>query len=457
MIALLRPTTSIRQRLLTYLLAGAAATAVILYFVVQSVARQLAQESLDNILTASAVSIVDNTRVRGGEIRVDIPYFAFSMLGSTTDERVFYAIWLGDEFLTGYGGLPRDRDTGATSLRSAEFLGDEVRIPTIRRPFSVLEGSSTLEVSVAQTLKGQRATLGRISAMAVGIGAGFFVLTAALALVVANMTIRPVNRLTRSLSRRGPADLRPVSTEVPREMAPLVATLNSFMTRLQTSLSRSEDFIAEAAHRVRTPLAIVRTQAEIGMRRAETPENRQNLREVIRAIDETSRTAGQLLDHAMVSFRADSLDDEDVSLSALAQDAVARVRPMAELKEIEIAVATHGDPHLRGDLILLQNALANLLDNALKYTPPEGRIDIAIHRTDTGPVLTIADDGPGFPENPTAPLTDRFVRGPDVGDIVGSGLGLTIAEEVIRVHGGTLSLSNRPEGGACVSVSFPSA
>lgn len=455
MIGVLRRTTSIRHRLLSFLLAGAAATALILFFVVQSVALRLAEESQDNILTASAVSIVDNTRFRDGEILVDIPYFAFSMLGSTVDERVFYAIWLGDEFLTGYGDLPRTSGSEERTIRAAEFLGEPVRIITIRRPISLFEGSSVLEVSVAQTLKGQRSILGRVSNLAMGIGAGFFALTAMLAVFVAKMATRPIDRLTQSLSRRGPADLRPVSAEVPDEMTPLVKTLNSFMTRLKTSLVRSEDFIAEAAHRVRTPLAIVRTQAEIGLRRADSPENQQSLREMIRAIDETSRSAGQLLDHAMVSFRADALDEEEVALASLVQDTLKRIRPMADLKDIEIRVASSGTAVLRGDHILLQSALANLLDNALKYTPPEGRIDLAIHGDVETIVLSVKDNGPGFPDGARASLTDRFVRGTNAGDIVGSGLGLTIAEEVVRVHGGTLALSNRPEGGACVSLSFP--
>lgn len=457
MIAHLAPSTSIRKRLLTYLLTGAAATAVILYFVVQSVAEQLARESQDNILTASAVSIVDNSRVQNGEIMVDIPYFAFSMLGSSADERVFYAIWLGDEFLSGYEDLPRPETDLSTSrhLASAAYLGEDVRIVSARRPISLLEGSAVLEVSIAQTLKGQRATLLRVSRLAVGIGAGFFVLTAVLAIIVANTTIRPVNRLAHSMSRRGPSDLRPVTTEVPAEMAPLVISLNSFMTRLQASLARSEDFIAEAAHRLRTPLALVRTQADISMRHASTPEDRRTLREMIRAIDETSRTAGQLLDHAMVSFRSDSLDDESIPLHTLVHDVVARVQPTSELKEIDIHVTAQEGAHLRGDPILLQSALANLLDNAVKYTPAEGRVDLQVTTRGDQAIVTISDSGPGFPAPETAGLTTRFVRGSNASGIVGSGLGLTIAEDVVRVHGGTLSLSNTLGGGACVTLCFP--
>lgn len=448
---------SIRQRLLAFLLVGAAAMAVLLYFIVRSVAGVLAQESQDNILTASAYSIVDSTRVRDGELLVDIPYFAFSMLGNASDERVFYAIRLGDEFLSGYSELPRPAQTeDEISFQSARFLEQDVRIATARRPISLSEGSSVLEVSIAQTRQGLGETLARITRVATGIGAGFFALGAILAVLVANTTLRPVERLTASVSRRGPGDLRPVSTSVPSEMAPLVASLNGFMVRLKTSLSRSEDFIAEAAHRVRTPLALVRTQAEITARKVEKAENRQAMRDMIRAIDETSRTAGQLLDHAMVSFRADDLDAEEIDLPALVRDTVERLRPVSELKDIDLRIGELDDVRVRGDAILLQSALANILDNALKYAPQGGEIDVRVVDSVTRAELSVQDSGPGFPPDLDLPLTERFVRGPNAAGVVGSGLGLTIADEVVRVHGGTLVLTNSEGGGACVTLSLPS-
>lgn len=448
---------SIRQRLLGFLLVGAAAMAVVLYFIVRSVAGQLAQESQDNILTASAVSIVDSTRVRNGELQVDIPYFAFSMLGNLSDERVFYAIRLGDEFLSGYEALPRPDGNGdEVTFLSARFLDQDLRVATARRPISLTEGSSVLEVSVAQTRQGLTETLTGITRMAAAIGVGFFALGAILAVLVASTALRPIDRLTASLSRRGPGDLRPVSTPVPAEMAPLVASLNGFMSRLEASLARSEDFIAEAAHRVRTPLALVRTQAEITLRKVAKTENRQAMRDMIRAIDETSRTAGQLLDHAMVSFRADHLDTEEIDLPGLVRDTVERLRPMSELKDIALNAGELQPVKVRGDAILVQSALANLLDNAMKYAPEGGRIDVSVRAEPGFASLSVKDDGPGFPDPSDTPLTARFVRGDNAGEVVGSGLGLTIADEVVRVHGGTLTLSNGKGGGACATVLLPS-
>ncbi|MDJ0858432.1 MAG: sensor histidine kinase [Dinoroseobacter sp.] len=449
---------SIRQRLLGFLLVGAAAMAILLYFIVRSVAGQLAQESQDNILTASAYSVVDSTRVRSGELIVDIPYFAFSMLGNLSDERVFYSIRLGGEFLSGYEELPSlENIDGELAFQSAEFLGQDVRIATARRPISLSEGSSVLEVSIAQTRQGLSDTLARISGLAAALGLVFFMVAAVLATLIANTTIRPIDRLTASLSRRGPRDLRPVTTPVPVEMEPLVTSLNGFIGRLKTSLSRSEDFIAEAAHRLRTPLALVRTQADITIRRMERDENRKAMRDMITAIDETSRTAGQLLDHAMVSLRADDLETEKIALPVLVRDTVERMTPTAELKDLDLEIGTLADMSVRGDLILLQSALENVVDNAMKYTPIGGQIVVGVSEGGLGlALIAVSDNGPGFPKPGAEPLTDRFARGTNAEGVVGSGLGLTIAQDVLRVHGGALNLTNTEGGGACVELVLPS-
>ncbi len=450
---------SIRRRLLLSLLAGAAILAIVVYFVVQSVARQVAQESQDNILTASAQSILESARSFGGQINVDLPYSALSMLDSVSDERAFYSIHLEDEFLSGYPDLPAAPGAlaGSPAFRSTEFLGEDVRIASVRRSVSTDMGRRFLQVSVAQTLSGQKLTLARFSRTAMGIGAGFFLLSMLLAAIVARSTIRPLHRLTASVSRRGPNDLRPVAAPVPSEMVPLVSSLNTFMNRLQKSLTRSEDFIAEAAHRVRTPLAIVRTKAEIIQRQADDPEIKVALGEMIHAVDDSSRTAGQLLDHAMVTFRLDNLSSEDINLAQLTHDVVERARPMSELKEIDLDTTILDDTTLHGDPILMQNALHNLLDNALKYAPPGASVDVAVTRTPDGARICIRDTGPGFPTGELPSLPDRFIRGDNAKGIVGSGLGLTIVKEVVEAHGGRMETGNNPGGGACVTLHFPSA
>lgn len=450
---------SIRRRLLLSLLASAAVLAVAVYFVVMSVASNVAQQSQDNVLDASARSILDSARFVAGEISLDLPYSALSMLDGVVNERVFYAIRLEDEFLSGYKDLPRASsvDAGASAFLSADFLGEEVRIATVQRSVATDIGPRALQVSVAQTRMGQKQALGRISQSSFGIGAGFFLSSVLLAVLVARSTIKPLDRLTVSVSRRGPKDLRPVAAPVPKEMQPLVTSLNSLMKRLKKSLSRSEDFIAEAAHRVRTPLAIVRTKAETARRRVQDQATKDALSEMIHAIDDSSRTAGQLLDHAMVTFRLDDLSEQDVDLQQLMEDTVERQRPVSELKDIRLETHMLAPASIKGDPILLQNALLNVLDNAIKYAPEGAAVDVSVQRVAAGVTLRVQDTGPGFPADEMERLTGRFARGGNASDVIGSGLGLTIAKEVTEAHGGVLKISNISGAGGCVTFFFPSS
>ena len=443
---------SIRRRLVFLLLMGSATLAFLLYFVVQSVARQAAQESQDNILAASAVSILDGVRLVEGQTDVDMPYSSLSMLDSVTDERVFYAIYLDANLLTGYPELViLQTNTPMAPVFSFGTLFDvDVRIVTVKRQI----GKNEVFVSVAQTLNGQIKVLRNISTIALGVGFGFFVLSAILAFLIAESTIRPLNRLALSVSRRGPDELRPVSAPVPSEMLPLVKSLNNFMTRLKLSLQRSEEFIAEAAHRVRTPLAVVRTRAEILLREAKTKKSKAELLEVLNAIDDSSRTAGQLLDHAMVSFRLDNLNEDELQVQFLIEDVIDRISPLYDLKGIQIKNNSIQNCKVMGDPILLQNALHNVLDNALKYCSENDTVTLKVKDVGQNCIIEIVDSGEGFPQNSVS-LTNRFTRGENTKGIVGSGLGLTIAKDVVEAHGGNITISNTEKGGACVTFTLP--
>jgi two-component system sensor histidine kinase TctE len=451
-------TGSIRRRLTIQLMTGAAGLAALLFLVVLNIARDLAESSQDNVLFASATAILESVSVQGDDILADIPYGALSMLGNVSDDRVFYRISAGSEVLTGYGDLPvvEKQRVDVPAFQTAPYKGEDVRIVSVSRRLSLAARVVEVTVTVAQTRTGQQRAIARMSQIAALSGAGFFLVAVILAVLTAQSSIRPLNRLAVSVSRRGPKDMRPVVGPVPSEMIPLVTSLNRFMARLKTSLARSEDFIAEAAHRVRTPLATVRTQAEVVLRRVDRDENRQSLREMIRAIDESSRAAGQLLDHAMVTFRTDHLEREDINLGDLAADLVERLTPVAELKDIHLNAQLAENTQITGDAILVQNAVRNILDNSIKYSPEDRNVWVEVGTEDGQSFVRISDQAGGFPDTITSALTERFARGPNSEGTVGSGLGLTIAKEVVEAHGGHLELSNTGEGtGACVTLYFP--
>jgi two-component system sensor histidine kinase TctE len=234
-------------------------------------------------------------------------------------------------------------------------------------------------------------------------------------------------------------------------------SLNRLMARLGQSIRRSEDFIAEAAHRIRTPLATVRTQAEIALRSVEDEEEKSRLRRIIRAVDESSRSAGQLLDHAAVTYRTDDLARSTVNLAELVRQSAATLEPTAAMKDIHVTVDTVA-AQIDGDPVLLENALRNVLDNAIKYSPAETDVAVQITERDSSYRISVTDEGPGLGDGPVEALTERFRRGSNTQGIVGSGLGLTIAEDVLLAHGGRLELETREGGvGTCVTLVLPSS
>jgi two-component system sensor histidine kinase TctE len=448
---------SLRWRLGVQLVASAAVLAIVLILLFQSFARQIAEESLDNVLLASATSILEGVTVRDAQIEIDIPYAAMSMLGSVSDDRVFYRIDGAGGILTGYETLPASTLTATTpQFGSATFNTFQVRTVTLSKSISLSGRTERVAVTLAQTQEGLADRLNNLFIQAMGLGMGFFAVATALALWVVSRAFLPLQTLAQSVERRGPSDLRPFRTDVPVEMSPLVTALNGFTTRLVRALTRSEDFIAEAAHRVRTPLATVRTQAEVILRRVDKEENRVAMKQMIRAVDESSRAAGQLLDQAMVNLRTDALEQADVDVADCVSDVVDRLNPVASLRDIDLVKSVAATAPIPGDVILIQNAVTNLLDNAIKYAPSETTVSVTVTDTPAGAQITIRDQGPGFGEKDPTRLLDRFVRGDASDGTVGSGLGLTIADQVFVAHGGRLTLTNNETGeGACVTAYLP--
>ncbi len=456
---MIRGTLSLQLRLFLQLLAIAALLAVVLYLTVRTVADQAAEATQDGVLGAATLAIAE--RLQGGEERVavDLPYEAFSILGSISADRVFYRIEAGGSTLTGYSDLPLPEAVGpsmAPVFYSRSYRDTDIRIAAVARTVLVARHPVSVLVLVAHTRQGQEAVAQTVAQRAAALGLGFFALAALLSLLAAKSTLRPISRLAEAVGRRGPQDLRFVDHPTPVELRPLITSLNGFIARLRAGLSRTETFIAEAAHHIRTPLAVVRARAEIAIRQSESEDTRNALRSVIRSIEESSRSAGQLLAHASVVNRSDRLIDRPVDMARLMQDLLAAFQPTADLRDMVLRLDVPDRAVVvKGDRPLLETALRNLLDNAVKYSADETEIDLSLTREDGNAVIRVADRGRGLAGEDQTRLSRRFIRGENAGDIVGSGLGLTIVEEVAAAHGGRFTLTEREGGGTCARFSLP--
>ncbi|MDP5306080.1 sensor histidine kinase [Paracoccus spongiarum] len=448
---------SLRRRLVWQFLVLSLLLVVALFFTVRFAAERASRASQDAVLGAAVISVGDGIRAVDDGLELDLPHATFSMLGAMGQERIFYSLAIGSRLVTGYEGLPPPPEVpGDLSpvFWSADYRASRLRLAAITRRVLLDNRMAEIVVVLGQTRYGQAAIARDTARSAVWIGLGFLLLAVPVALFAARAVIRPVDRLAAAVTRRGPQDLRPVRDPTPRELVPLVGALNGFIARLRGALQLAETFIFEAAHRIRTPLSLVRNEAEMALAETSDEATRQRLRRMVRAIGESSRSANQILDHAMVLYRSDQFAAAPFDLAALTASVLRAVAPLAEMRDIEIAAQGLDRPcPLHGDERMIEVALRNILDNALKYSASEGRITLRLYQADGMAHLSVQDAGRGLAKG-DSDLTGRFRRGSNVGDVVGSGLGLTIVREVAAAHGGSFDLRPGPEKGACATLSL---
>lgn len=454
-----RRAPSLRRRLVVQLLALAAVLAVLLFAAVRFSAERASEATLDAILGAATIAIAEEIRSAEGGAVIDLSPGTFSMLAAMGDERIFYRVNLGAATLTGYDDLPLPDVVPAAlapAFYSTPYRDTQVRIAAVSRSLRIDNRPAALLVLVGQTRVGQSAIAQGLANRAAAVGLVVFLLAVPLSLLAADNLLRPIARLAAAVGRRGARDLRPVRAATPAELVPLVVALNSFIARLRGTLAQTETFIAEAAHHIRTPLAVMRAEAELALHQSNDEATRARLRRLIRAVDDSARSAGQLLDHATVLYRADQQALAEVDLGALAQALVERFRPTAEMKDMRLSLVAESGVTVRGDAVLIEAALRNLLDNAIKYSPSETEVSLALTTEDGRAVIRCRDHGRGLAGAPLAALTSRFQRGPNVGDVAGSGLGLTIVSEAMAAMGGRFILEPAEDGeGTRATLSLP--
>jgi len=335
-------------------------------------------------------------------------------------------------------------------------MDDDV-MRVVRLRFLVSDKDYTL--AVAQSRERQAALLR--SGMAHEAVAQTAVLLVAFYLLWYGLTYvaQPMKTLQGHLDERDADDLRPLPEQLaPQEIAPLIASINALMQRLQTSLGAQKRFIANAAHQLRTPLAALRTQSELLQRLPDGVERDQALVRLVSTGKRASRLANQLLALARAESAGTTSAREPVALNELCESVAQDVLPQAIEREIDFAFEPCADPaEILGDATLLGELVRNLVDNALKYTPKRGTVVVSVHAK---PNRVIVDDsGPGIApadrERVFAPFARVAQLDPDSGaSISGTGLGLAIVREVAQSHGATAHIESSPLGGARLVVSF---
>lgn len=271
-------------------------------------------------------------------------------------------------------------------------------------------------------------------------------------------SLAPLTRLAGAVARRSPTKLEPVPDgNWPSEALPLVAELNNLLRRLGATLDSQRALVADAAHELRSPLAALHLQAQLAERAKTSDERASALADLKRGLLRATRMVEQLLSLAREESGVADEPSAPVDIVALAKEVVSELSPLAEAKTLDLGVEAPPSVHVIGDGASLRTMLTNLVDNAIRYTPSGGRIDVAVEREREAVVLAVRDSGPGIAPEARERMFGRFVRGGD-SSVSGSGLGLAIVQRVAERHGATVELADGPGGrGLAVLVRFPAA
>lgn len=269
------------------------------------------------------------------------------------------------------------------------------------------------------------------------------------------MGLRPLDRVTQEIAHRHPQRLDAVATDnTPTEIRPLIEQLNQLLARVNESLENTRRFTADAAHELRTPLAAIRAQTQVALASAQPEEHLRALQQVLRACDLSTHVIEQLLTLARLDSHA-APAPEAADLRELAASVMAELIDTALARNIDLALEEGPAPRLTLHPGLMRMLLRNLLDNAIRYSPPGSEVSVSITTEADRVALAVADNGPGIPAELRSRIFDRFYR--IVGnEASGSGLGLSIVQRIADIHGARIEVSPGPgDRGSVFRINLP--
>lgn len=433
--------------MLALLLAGA----VTAYFV----ALRSATKAYDRALFDTALAIVEQLAIRDGKPVLPLTAQARDVLLVDKFDQVFFAVrGPNGELLDGEPNLPMPSSRLSREIwNEGRYYFDgrlneqPVRVAALKteragQTFTVLAGETLVKRNalVREILFGM--LLPELLLIAVSLAVVWFGVRSAL---------KPLASLREELAGRSQVDLRPVTTDVPEEIQPVVKEINELLTRLGYSLDAQRHFVSDAAHQLRTPIAALQAQVEATLAESDPLMHRQ-LQGILAAAHRLSHLVEQML---MLARAQPSLarTQPEVALEEVAQAAAEDWLPVAIKSGIDLGFEL-APSQVAGNSLLLREVFSNLIDNALRHTPRGGSVTVRSGADDDGAWLAVEDSGPGIPDGDREKVFERFYQAPGSASR-GSGLGLAIVREIARQHGGHASIDRSPElGGARVTVRF---
>lgn len=423
----------------------------------------------DRALIGALRAISYNTSTASGGLAVEQPYLLLEFFELTVNGTVYFRVATEDGIAEiGNPGLPMPQQAlvpDVPQLYNAQYMDEPVRVATVLRkanPPIAGHQQRHIIVQVAEALyvreRFEAAMLNR------SVERDVFLIAISILLLIAGvvMTLRPLLRLRKQLEARTPDNLASIDVNgLPEEVKPLVQSINQLMARHADMARSHRQFLDDASHQLRTPLAVLRTQISYALREQDPVE----IHTVLLAMQDGLTRAERLTQQMLTLARTDgtnasrtasaNVSDQEmlvpVDLLELTHNVITTLWPLARARNIDLGIDTSllpNDsqlPSIQGIDWLLLEALGNLVDNAIRYSPPHGQVTLVVYQHENGYGIMVEDNGCGMDTDDLASVGQRFLRGSAGKNQPGAGLGIAIVKTIAELHSASLHFQNRVE------------
>jgi two-component system sensor histidine kinase TctE len=414
----------------------------------------MARAAVERTLLGSARMIGEAIAAEEDPLHAELPPAALENLETGAGDRVYYrADHPARGLLLGFADFPRYRGTLAADRWQGfetTLQGEPVHVVAFAQPVFPFDPGSAMVVQVATTQRAERALVWQLWMRSLWPPALLLGAVAVLGWIWVRVALAPVTRISEQLQAHAVESTgRFDGGHVPRELQPLVRAIDGLTDRIAAFVAERGRFIANAAHQLKTPLTVLNTQVTVGLRAEEPGAKQQALGAIYETVQRCIRLIHQLLtlsasDHRMQVAPAPS----QVDLREVVREVLEDLAEAAHCKAIDLGTGDWppSPATVRGVPLLLREMVANLVDNAIRYTPAGGTVSVSVQVLQAEVALVVEDTGPGIPAAEKQQVFERFYRLPDAGTQDGSGLGLAIVREIAAASDAAVSLEERPDG-----------